>query len=404
MLESLIKLKWEKEIETPIKRHFIISRKIDFWFLGGASLGLWSVLSFFDFFRTKSEAINTHFMQLAGVFAIFSLVCNLPHFIISYKLAYSRGIKFIFSNWFSLMIVPIFFLLFYFLAYHFFNDSIPDLRIIKITNQFILSTGLIFQFGNLPNIGQEILSFTVRIMYFTVGWHYSKQVFGCMMLYSKYDDYQISTNQRLIIKASVFSIAFFNFFYQSIYAPEFYTLTPLKSYFFNIALSPIGFSAYFIPLSLAVIVITFLMTLYFVFYKNYKLLQKKPSINFLISWIAFYIWWIPINHQNEFYFLAVPFFHSLQYFPFAYEMEFGKQIKSKNIEMKKILMIILIVFIGFASFELIPSLLDRSFDTVTHFNTWFFMITFDVFINVHHFFIDSVIWRFDNKIVRSGLL
>ena len=42
------------------------------------------------------------------------------------------------------------------------------------------------------------LLFTVafNVMIFTIGWHYTKQVFGCMMVYAHYDGYPLSRVQR----------------------------------------------------------------------------------------------------------------------------------------------------------------------------------------------------------------
>ena len=64
----------------------------------------------------------------------------------------------------------------------------------------------------------------------------------------------------------------------------------------------------------------------------------------------------------------------------------------------------LLLFVGFCAFELIPSSLDRALETTWYLKTWFFMIAFAVFINVHHFFIDSVVWKFNQTEIRDSLL
>jgi hypothetical protein len=64
----------------------------------------------------------------------------------------------------------------------------------------------------------------------------------------------------------------------------------------------------------------------------------------------------------------------------------------------------MLLLVGFSAFELVPSLLDRAFQTEWYLKTWFFMIAFAVFINVHHFFIDSVVWKFNQDEVRNSLL
>ena len=48
-------------------------------------------------------------------------------------------------------------------------------------------------------------------MIFTVGWHYTKQVFGCMMVYPYFDKYKFTPRQRTITKYALLSIWWLNF-------------------------------------------------------------------------------------------------------------------------------------------------------------------------------------------------
>jgi hypothetical protein len=65
--------------------------------------------------------------------------------------------------------------------------------------------------------------------------------------------------------------------------------------------------------------------------------------------------------------------------------------------------IITLVLVGFLAFDLLPGALDANLHTSINFNCLFFTIAAVVFINVHHFFIDSTIWKMDQKQVRDGL-
>src|SRR4051812_507115 len=91
-------------IKTPANA--LLSRVSDFWLLGGASIGLWIVMSLAQFGRERSEAVESHFLQLGALFSLLSIVCNHPHFMISYRFAYGRGAKFVLKHWFSLLLVP----------------------------------------------------------------------------------------------------------------------------------------------------------------------------------------------------------------------------------------------------------------------------------------------------------
>ena len=160
-------------------RDAVTSRYTDFWLLGGISIALWLVMMIAQVFRGRSEVIETHFAQVAAVVAVMSLFCNYPHFLISYRFGYGRGSKFIFRHWISLILVPAGMIAFYALAYVKFDSQISELGWIIALNHFFEGLGLEFRLGTLANLGTEILSLSVLVMYMTVGWHYSKQVFGC---------------------------------------------------------------------------------------------------------------------------------------------------------------------------------------------------------------------------------
>jgi hypothetical protein len=390
------------EIASTNKPQSLTSNQVkDFWFLGGLSILIWLLFIIFDPMKANSELISTRFVQVGTLFSWLSFICNYPHFLISYRFAYTRGIKFILQSWIPLIAVPLTLLFLYMMSYFYFNETISNNSAIIYLNSLLLKTGLAFQIGEQANLGTEILAFSVRIMYITVGWHYAKQIFGCMMVYGNYSSYNFSLRQKQLIKISLFSIAFFNFFFVSIPAADATTST---GYFFNIPLNAIGFSVLFITFFKYAVLITSALVLYFVFYKNYQKTKKLPPLNVLVGYVAFHIWWFPPIRQNEFYFLTIPFFHSLQYLPFAYRLEVARGEKSNKENFFISLKMIALVVAGILAFETIPHFLDTELNSINHFNTWFFMISFAVFINIHHFFIDSVIWKFNHKDIRDKIL
>jgi hypothetical protein len=91
----------------------------------------------------------------------------------------------------------------------------------------------------------------------------------------------------------------------------------------------------------------------------------------------------------------IPFFHSLQYLPFAYqrmgsELDAGKPV---NPSRAMTLNVLAVLAAGIAMFDLIPNYIDAKLEVRTEFGVSFFLIAFAVFLNVHHFFIDSSIWK-----------
>ena len=77
---------------------------------------------------------------------------------------------------------------------------------------------------------------------------------------------------------------------------------------------------------------------------------------------------------------------------------------AKNSELAATIRIAILILVGYLAFELIPTSLDKGLDTEWNLKTSFFLVSFAVFINIHHFFIDSVVWKFDQPEVRRNLL
>lgn len=375
----------------------------DFWLLGGASVAVWFLMQATGMIRESSTALDQRFLQIGVTFSLLSLVCNYPHFMMSYQMGYARGFKFVRQNWFALIAVPFLLIALFVWAYFSVGSEAAAGKSVDAANALLDFFGIGFRFGLQTNLGSELMGIAVWTMYLTVGWHYSKQVFGCMMVYSRYDGYPLSSLQRNLIKASVFSVALLQF--------AFLFRVQQTERGLNLSLFP-GTQTQLTPLELpewvylASIGTTILFstaTLIHVIGTNYRKNGHWPSANFLIPWIAFHVWWMPFLQMPEFTFLMVPFFHSLQYLPFAYRVGTPNFKKNRWYYMKITAHVAVILLIGFVAFEGLPGLLDRAFETNQHERPLFFMTAFAVFINVHHFFIDSVSWKFKDVRLKNAI-
>jgi hypothetical protein len=246
-------------------------------------------------------------------------------------------------------------------------------------------------------VGTEIINYLINIMYLTVGWHYTKQIYGCMMVYARIDNYKLSMFQRRLIRWNLFGIWFLSFTgnnvgfeFRTYYEADYYTL---------------NLPVFFATLSAIYLGVSFCMTLYFVFWKNRANHGTWPSANMLVPFVSMYIWWLPLFHQNEFYRNAVPFFHCLQYLVFIEKVEWHKSqnmVHQKQVAYRTAVVLGLILS-GFLFFEYIPSTLDHHFDTMNQFGLWIYFIFFGVFLNIHHYFIDNVLWKLDDSELREAI-
>jgi hypothetical protein len=62
------------------------------------------------------------------------------------------------------------------------------------------------------------------------------------------------------------------------------------------------------------------------------------------------------------------------------------------------------VLSGWLAFEFVPNAVDSYLATWNTWGMFFFFTAASLFINIHHYFIDSVVWRFKDPEVRAYLL
>src|SRR3989338_7892267 len=89
--------------EKP-KNYLMFSRSVDFLMMGGFGIALWVPLYFYGGMLSKSASLGVILPTLAMYLAI---IVNHPHFMASYKLAYTQGRDFVTRNYFQLLLVPL---------------------------------------------------------------------------------------------------------------------------------------------------------------------------------------------------------------------------------------------------------------------------------------------------------
>lgn len=374
----------------------LTTRFLDFWLLGGASLLIWLLMWVLEDYRSL-WAIDSHFKNLTVTTISLSLLINHPHFLISYKLAYSRGAGFVLAHRWQLVVVPV--LLAGLFAAAFVGFTAPTavfLPFIPGLASTLEASGAHTAALTTPQLGDFLFTLAFNVMFFTVGWHYTKQAFGCMMLYAHLDGYRLTPRQRASIKWTLLSVSWVNLAYGSQQS------------------GPLAFSHYtyysvdlpdiLVPLSASVLGGGFILVLWEVFWRKYAEDGQRPTINMLVPFVAMFVWWMPFTRQHEFYFLLIPLFHSLQYLVVAGKFEHARLRRSARYEIKATGLVAAVVAAGWLAFDFIPSTLDAWLGTFDTWRIFFFFTAAMLFINIHHYFIDNVIWRFRDPVVRERLL
>ncbi len=345
-------------------RTYLLSPKTDWLTVGGLSVIL---LPLFLFFIPNDANSST---QVGWFLYGIAFVVNYPHFTVSYQLLYGDYRKRILKDYrffWAAIVVPIL-LLAYMIWAHFQQT-------------------------------QESLAYFVEFMFVIVGWHYVKQSYGAVMVTSSLNKYQFSALERNLMKVNLYALWITSFLSFNIgeMPPQDYWGIPYYS--LNFPIEAI-YTAYVIT-ALTLLIFGVLMLL------KVKKSGTWPPLNSILSFVSIYAWFLPVLYDPVF-FLAIPFFHSIQYFTFviALKKREGDAVDKKNKSGLKLAMTYLIVAIisGALFFELIPRILDV---TVPYnhdlFGEGLFLFLFSVCINIHHYFIDNVIWRRDNEEVSKYL-
>ena len=381
--------------ERAAPRQALTTRYADFWLLGGASLLVWLVMFGVQGFRA-AWAIDQHFKNLTVTTASLSLLVNYPHFLVSYKLAYSRGRGFVTTHWWQLVAVPALLVATFAFAYAYYAVPVSQLPLVSLLSRDLGGFGNNARVISGPRFGDLLFALTFNVMIFTVGWHYTKQVFGCMMVYAYFDKYKFTPRQRSITKYSLLSIWWLNFA-QGNAAGGQNSFSQFTYYSFDLP-------DILVPITSFIVAAGILLVAYEVFWKNYRERGQTPGVNMVVPFLALYVWWLPVTRQYEFYFLLTPFFHSLQYLAFVYKMEDGKLKESTHREVRATVLVMGVVLAGWLAFEFVPNEVDTALGTFNAWQMFFFFTAAMLFINIHHYFIDNVLWRFKDPDVRRHLL
>lgn len=372
----------------------LTTRALDFWLLGGLSIVVWAVMFSLD----RAQQQGAMVQRVFAVSAVLALVVTSPHFMASYALAYRKGWAFIRAHWFQLLAVPAVLLALMAAAWLYRDVPSRESSVIASLNGFFQSAGLRTRFGMTPTLATELLGLLVNFMFLTVGWHYTKQVYGSMMVYAAFDGLRVDAGQRRVLKVNLFLLWWLTFAWanSNVDAQVFFGLT-----YFHLGLPPVIFIV-----SFGLLLISLLVVAVRVFWPLYKQRGKWPGWNFVVPYVAMYVWWFPGFQQEAFYLYLVPVFHSAQYLAFVFKLE---KVRNADVHAGRFwqwsaLMVVGLLVASYLSFDLIPNSVDAATQSRSLVGVGVFLVCAQVFINVHHYFIDNVLWRFDNPELKKYLL
>jgi len=345
----------------------LISPVWDFFGLGGITLILVPILLALPDSATPA------------VFALSMLVAhfiNHPHFAHSYQIFY-RGLR----DKLGSEDIPVAFRL----RYAFAGFVVP-----VALAAFLLGS---YFAGDVKNLG-----LAANLMGLLVGWHYVKQGYGMIIVQSVLKRQFLNDTEKKVLMYNAFTTWFFSWSLLN-YTASGSDVWGIQAYVFS-------FDVMWVYLTGAASVITTVAMLYMLARKFAASGGKLPWAGVVAYLVTLYIWMYASYEPKVLY--LVPAMHSLQYLTvvwrFQLNYENGQSDDSRfraffgDSPAKRFVRFLVVGgLLGYMGFWALPELLNSSMSVDTEvFGTAVFLFVCWIFINVHHYFLDNVMWRREN--------
>lgn len=366
------------EIASPSNvrepRSYLYGRVIDFICLGGGSLPVLLLLV-----MLPPEEYRVYIFVFVLVMTNF---VNNPHFMHSYQIFYSG-----------------------------FWEKVAKgaaLRWRYLVAGVLVPLAMIgFFFWCMATVNAQAMAQAANVMLFLVGWHYVKQGYGILIVESVLKRAFFNDTEKTILRYNALSVwlASWMFFNRLLSENEIYGLSYVTV---NI---PSWLYGGMVSISVAMGLITLAMVVL-------KSRRSALPLNGLLAYATASYVWIVVGYLNPLAALIIPAFHSLQYLAIVWRYQLNKNeerasgngrillgfVETTPARAATFRFILLGTFLGLIFFYAIPFTLDMLIDYREEvFGTTMFLFAIWVFINVHHYFMDNVIWRRDNPEIKQHL-
>lgn len=329
-----------------------LSPMTDLWGLGLLSLTTF-VLVHFVFGWTR---IPPHQLAAAGWVAYYlGFIINWPHFAASYQLLYAQAR----SSWrrpaflWAAVVCP-------------------------------LTLGALFV-GVFYWREPQAMGWMIHAMYFFVGWHYVKQTFGISLLLCHQRGYRLAPAVKTTLKGFLLSLWWMNWIVMNAGTGlfDFYGFRyPQLDFPEEVRTGAISICA------LAAFALVALVL------RQRRRTGATPPPAAIATVLTMVIWYAP-GLYHPIYFLFIPFFHSLQYLVCVAAYRRNKARGRDGAPLWHLIFALGMGLLGYLMFDGIPGALDRSLPQGEWGTPQTFLTVFVLFVNIHHYFIDNVIWRRD---------
>jgi hypothetical protein len=359
-----------------------LSHAVEFLVVGGATLLLVPLA-----YWVRHAFGLDHAELVTSMLAFYAAhVINDPHFGVTYVLFYRRAVQRAFGG-----------------------EFVGAQRVRYLFAGAVVPVGLLlwlvvaFRSTSAERLGQLI-----QLMFFLVSWHYVKQGFGVLTVLCLRRGIRFSSFERRVVLAHCFCAWAFAFVSPSGPSRE---LEESGVVYWSLAISPLLESA-----TRALFFASGAMlgwTFYNKWKRDYSNVPWAPIVGFFVT-----IWlWSVYSSFDPLIAYVIPALHSIQYLYFVWLLQ-GNRTRAEcdahrdigvdvsgRVAVRLLTLALSALVIGFLAFRGVPELLDGSLvlndpGLRGGLGATPYLAAIGTFVNIHHYFMDNVIWRRENPETR----
>ncbi|RWM10087.1 hypothetical protein [Mesorhizobium sp.] len=352
----------------------------DFLMLGG---GAFLVLPVLLLVPLKYEG------PVAATMVVVAYLVNYPHFAHSYQIFYRNFGRKLSGNGYDRSLQ---------LRYIFAGIVVP------------LIMAAFFAYGAAA-ANTRLLGYAANAMFFFVGWHYVKQGYGMLMVDAVLKRKFFDGRDKKVLLVNSYAVWILAWLQTN--------TAVTQGKYYGLEYYPFAAPAWITNIALLAAVASTAVTILMLI-NRWRRNGRALPYNGIVAYVASLYLWILIARINPLWLLVVPALHSLQYLAvvWRYQTNVERDVADAARDPKpKILSVLgplyrlrVLGFIvgggalGYLGFWLIPMAMTAliPYDKQVLGSSLFFFIVL-IFINVHHYFLDNVMWRRGNPEVSKYL-
>jgi hypothetical protein len=347
------------------RQQYLFGPVVDFICLGGGSL---MVIALVELLRPAHTPPPS---ALLFVVLFMATILNFPHFVHSYQIFYAR---------FSMKIAP--------------EGGALRRRYVfaGIIMPIVLFAAIAAAIGLESPTGIAVLG---SLFVFLTGWHYVKQGYGLLIVDSVLKRSFFQAWEKRLLIANCYAVWLS---YWCIYNDGFGSNEVFSKLIVVVHIPQILVGASLLGSGVLLVAI---LTM---FGRRIVRGEPVPVLGALSYFTTLYVWLFLL--LDPWFLLMVPAFHSLQYLVVIWRFKLNELLVRRGSLMRAFSGFLLFGFlVGITAFIIVPFFLDTFADYGgTALGSGIFLFFFVVFINIHHYFLDNVMWRRENPDVRQYLM